>query len=194
MRKTDPETRQFYRKLSSLALPIALQSLMLAAVAAGDALMLGRIAQAEMTAVLVESAAAAMQISRQMEDGRIPEATADSVSTQLAWLLYRGFPRAVPFAAMRHYRRYLRGAAIRLERARLNPAADMAKEAMLSPYWERYRAALSRRDRCNRAALDEFRWMIEEYRVSLFAQELRTPQPVSPKRLDAKWAEVGMVD
>ncbi len=51
MRKTDPETRQFYRKLSSLALPIALQSLMLAAVAAGDALMLGRIAQAEMTAV-----------------------------------------------------------------------------------------------------------------------------------------------
>ena len=149
-------------------------------------------AQSELTAVLVESAAAAMQISRQMEDGRIPEATADSVSTQLAWLLYRGVPRTVPLERLGHYKRYLRGAAIRLERARLNPAADIAKEAMLSPYWERYRAALARRDRCNRAALDDFRWMIEEYRVSLFAQELRTPQPVSPKRLDAKWAEVGM--
>lgn len=149
-------------------------------------------AQAEITAVLVDSAAEAMRISRQMEDGRIPEATADSVSTQLAWLLYRGFPRAVPLAAMRHYRRYLRGAAIRLERARLNPAADMAKEAKLSPYWESYRAALSKRDQCDHAALDEFRWMIEEYRVSLFAQELRTPQPVSPKRLDAKWAAVGL--
>ena len=63
---------------------------------------------------------------------------------------------------------------------------------MLSPYWERYRAALSKRDQCDHAALDEFRWMIEEYRVSLFAQELRTPQPVSPKRLDAKWAAVGL--
>ena len=147
-------------------------------------------AQAEMTALLVESAAAAMRISRQMEDGRIPEATADSVSTQLAWLLYRGFPRTVPLATLRHYRRYLRGAAIRLERARLSPAADLARDAQLSPYWERYRAALARRDARDRAALDEFRWMIEEYRVSLFAQELRTPQPVSPKRLDAKWADI----
>ena len=37
------------------------------------------------------------------------------------------------------------------------------------------------------ALLADYRWMVEEYRVSLFAQELHTPQPVSPKRLDALW-------
>ena len=42
----------------------------------------------------------------------------------------------------------------------------------------------------NNRTLSEFRWMLEEYRVSLFAQELHTPEPVSPKRLDAKWAEI----
>ena len=40
-------------------------------------------------------------------------------------------------------------------------------------------------------ALAEYRWMVEEYRVSLFAQELHTPQPVSPKRLDALFTEAG---
>jgi ATP-dependent helicase HrpA len=41
------------------------------------------------------------------------------------------------------------------------------------------------------AALDEYRWLLEELRVSFFAQELRTPQPVSVKRLDKVWADTG---
>ena len=40
------------------------------------------------------------------------------------------------------------------------------------------------------ARLDEYRWLLEELRVSLFAQELRTPQPVSAKRLDRAWAQL----
>ena len=40
------------------------------------------------------------------------------------------------------------------------------------------------------ARLDEYRWLLEELRVSLFAQELRTPQPVSSKRLDKAWSQL----
>ena len=152
--------------------------------------------QSEMTSILVESAATATKISGMLEDERIPAETADSVSTQLAWLLFRGFPRTVPLATLRHYKRYLRGAQIRLERARLSPAADLKKESLFAPYWIRYREAVNslrqsnNPNSLNNRTLSEFRWMLEEYRVSLFAQELHTPEPVSPKRLDAKWAEI----
>ena len=148
--------------------------------------------QAEMTAILIESAATATKLHGLMEDDRIPEETKDSVSAQIAWLLFRGFPRTVPLATLRHYKRYLKGAQIRLERARLNPAADLQKEVLFAPYWAQYREAAKPEyaAQVNSAALTDYRWMLEEYRVSLFAQELHTPGPVSPKRLDAKWATV----
>lgn len=148
--------------------------------------------QAEMTAILIESAATATKLHGLMEDERIPEETKDSVSTQIAWLLFRGFPRTVPLTTLRHYKRYLKGAQIRLERARLNPAADLKKEVLFAPYWAQYREAAKPEyaEQVNSAALADYRWMLEEYRVSLFAQELHTPEPVSPKRLDAKWATV----
>ena len=148
--------------------------------------------QAEMTAILIESAATATKLHGLMEDERIPEETKDSVSEQIAWLLFRGFPRAVPLATLRHYRRYLKGAQIRLERARLGPAADLKKEVLFAPYWAQYREAAKPEyaAQVNSAALADYRWMLEEYRVSLFAQELHTPEPISPKRLDAKWTTV----
>ena len=147
-------------------------------------------AQAEMTAILIESAAMATTLHGMMEDRRIPGETADSVAGQIAWLIFRGFPRTVPLSTLRHYRRYLRGAQIRLERARLSPAADLRKEEAFSSYWTRYLEVAKPENaaKFSAAALAEFRWMLEEYRVSLFAQELHTPEPVSPKRLDAKWA------
>ena len=148
--------------------------------------------QAEMTAILIESAATATKLHGLMEDERIPEETKDSVSEQIAWLLFRGFLRTVPLATLRHYKRYLKGAQIRLERARLGPAADLKKEVLFAPYWAQYREAAKPEyaAQVNSAALTDYRWMLEEYRVSLFAQELHTPEPVSPKRLDAKWATV----
>ena len=153
--------------------------------------------QSEMSAILVESAATATKVSGLLEDERVPEETADSVSTQLAWLLFRGFPRTVPLATLRHYRRYLKGAQIRLERARLSASADLRKEALFAPYWTKYREALQalqsqsnnqgNPNNLNNQTLSRFRWMLEEYRVSLFAQELRTPEPISVKRLEAQW-------
>ena len=151
-------------------------------------------AQSEMTQILVESAATALRLCSLLEDGKLQAETADSVSAQIAWLLFPGFLRTVPLATLRHYKRYLKGAQIRLERARLAPSADLRKESLFAPYWQRYReavAALSQPNppsRLNSRALSVFRWMLEEYRVSLFAQELHTPEPISPKRLDAQWS------
>ena len=147
--------------------------------------------QAEMTQILVESAATATKLYGLMEDSRLPDETTDSVSTQIAWLLFPGFPRTVPLTTLRHYKRYLKGAQIRLERARLSPSADLKKEALFAEQWLRYREALDAIRQSNNPynrTISEIRWMLEEYRVSLFAQELHTPEPISPKRLDAKWA------
>ena len=147
---------------------------------------------AELSALLIESAAQATAINALMDDERLPEETIDSVTTQLAWLLYPGFLRTVPLSTLRHYKRYLKGAKIRLERAHLNPNSDLEKEAQLAVFWERYREAAKPENaaKINLQELRKFRWMIEEYRVSLFAQELHTPEPISPKRLDAQWERV----
>ena len=122
----------------------------------------------------------------------LPEETLESAETQLAWLVFPGFVRYVPPSRLDHYGRYLEGLRIRLERARLNPSGDIAHEAQLQPFWERYREAVTKQKErhLDPVALAEYRWQVEEYRVSLFAQQLRTPAPVSPKRLDALWAKV----
>ena len=146
---------------------------------------------AEMTALFISAVTAAAKISTSLEDERLREETVDSVSTQLAWLMYRGFPRNVPFERLRSYERYLKGAAIRLSRAITNPSGDIRKEAAFAPYWERYREAI-RPENAGRTVpekLDRYRWLLEELRISLFAQELHTQESVSPKRLDAKWEE-----
>ena len=148
------------------------------------------LAQDEIARIVAESVASAAQIAETLESpaSRLPSETTESIQTQLAWLLFRGFPRVVPLSQLRHYARYLKGAAIRLERARTNPAGDREREMRLAPYWQRYQDAVTDKSgKYDGAALADYRWMVEEYRVSLFAQELHTPQPVSSKRLDAVW-------
>ena len=144
-------------------------------------------AQIEIAQILADSAATAAAIERRLGDAA--ESTAESVGEQLAWLLFPGFPRTVPLATLRHYRRYLRAIEIRLDRAKTNPRGDAEKDARLEPYWTLYRtaAAPENRTRHHAAELVRFRRLVEEYRVQLFAQELRTAEPVSPKRLDAAW-------
>jgi ATP-dependent helicase HrpA len=146
-------------------------------------------AEAEIARIFHDTLVAAAELQGRLEGGGFPEETTESVSTQLAWLVYRGFPRLVPLAWMRHYARYLRGIAVRLDRARTNPCGDRSKEARFAPWWKRYREAIASagRQRMDAAALAEFRWMLEEYRISLFAPELKTSVPVSPNRLEAKW-------
>jgi ATP-dependent helicase HrpA len=84
---------------------------------------------------------------------------------------------------------------MRVQRAQANPPGDLRKLAELQPLWQRYvQHTLAEPPRHDRAKLAEYRWLAEEFRVSLFAQELRTPVPVSAKRLDALWSQVLLPD
>ncbi|WP_371280546.1 DUF3418 domain-containing protein [Dokdonella sp.] len=97
-------------------------------------------------------------------------------------LLSPGFLRDTDPRRLAHYPRYLRGMRLRAERLRQDPSRDQARMFNVHTYWREY---LKHRASGNADpdALEELRWLIEELRVSVFAQELRTAEPVSPKRL-----------
>jgi ATP-dependent helicase HrpA len=105
---------------------------------------------------------------------------------ELAALLPRNFLETIPFARLAHIPRYLKALQIRMERAKLNPVKDRERVQLLAPYVETLRQHAANPPARVEAArqFEVFRWMVEEYKVSLFAQELGTAQPVSPKRLD----------
>ncbi len=117
-----------------------------------------------------------------------PAAAAD-VTAQCHALLDKGFVLATPFERLQHFPRYLKAASLRLEKLRIDPSRDaaaMAEWARLAKPFERERAARMKAG-VSDPFLEEFRWLLEELRVSLFAQELRTPTPVSVKRLAKTW-------
>jgi len=104
-------------------------------------------------------------------------------------LLPAQFIAQTPVAQIGHFPRYLEAIVRRLDKFRTDPARDAQLRAQIAPWlvrWQReaaqYRGALPQR-------LQDLRWLLEELRVSLFAQELRTPMPVSLKRLEKVWAQ-----
>ena len=117
-----------------------------------------------------------------------PQAAAD-MQSQLQQLVHKNFVAQTDFAQLAHFPRYLKAINVRLEKLRADPARD----AKLMAEWNQAAAHFQRavRDRKGDIAADpkllEYRWLLEELRVSLFAQELRTPMPVSLKRLQKVW-------
>lgn len=115
------------------------------------------------------------------------------VKNQLAHLLFKGFLTATPDERLQHFPRYLKAVQLRLQKlATTGHTKDQQKLAELQPFWQAYvdRARRNREQNIIDAALCEFRWMLEEYRVSLFAQELRAAIPISAPRLEKQWALV----
>ena len=106
-------------------------------------------------------------------------ASYDDLREQLDALLAPGFARELPTARLAHYPRYLKAMRLRAERLRQDPAKDQQRMLQVLPYWREY----LRHRAGGGEGLDELRWLIEEWRVSLFAQELKTAEPVSAKRL-----------
>ncbi len=107
---------------------------------------------------------------------------------QLDELIYAGFVAETPMEWLPHLARYIRAALLRLQKLPGNVERDRKQAAVVRRYWQHYQqAAASQREN---AALAEFRWMIEELRVSLFAQELGTVGKVSPERLERLWKQV----
>ena len=79
---------------------------------------------------------------------------------------------------------------MRLDKWRADPGRDASRMAELRPLEQRYLRTVIERKGVRDTRLDEFRWLLEELRISLFAQELRTPQPVSVKRLEKSWLQM----
>ena len=115
---------------------------------------------------------------------------ADDIHAQLARLVPKRFVTVTPWAQLGHVPRYLKAVVMRLDKLRSDPARDAQRLAELRPLEQRYWRHLAERKGVADARLDEFRWLLEELRVSLFAQELRTPQPVSVKRLERAWLQL----
>jgi ATP-dependent helicase HrpA len=108
-------------------------------------------------------------------------------SSELNRLLSPRFPERIDAEHFPHLPRYLKALGIRAERARLNPRKDVERAALVVPYQEQLVELLADAGMpaSGRKLVQELRWMIEEYRVSIFAQELGTSVKVSPKRLDS---------
>jgi len=119
------------------------------------------------------------------------------IREQLRHLFPKGFLGRVPMEQLREYPRYLAAIHSRLRKlANAGIQRDQKWMAELAPHWRRlleganFLAMPDGTQRVNPVALEEYRWMIEEFRVSLFAQELGTRGSVSAKRLEEKWAGV----
>ncbi len=111
------------------------------------------------------------------------------IDAQLKRLMDKQFVVKTPFERLQHYPRYLKAIALRLDKLKADPGRDARQMADYAPLWTNYeRKALQL---AKQGMVDEqlvqFRWLLEELRVSLFAQELRTPVPVSVKRLQKMW-------
>jgi ATP-dependent helicase HrpA len=128
---------------------------------------------------------------RKLKDSKPPKDVAEDVAAQLARLVHKRFLVETPWPALNHLPRYLRALVMRLDKLRTDPARDAQRLAELKPLEQRWLRRVAERRGTPDARLDEFRWQLEELRVSLFAQELRTPQPVSTKRLEKVWAQIG---
>ncbi|HEX6633868.1 MAG TPA: DUF3418 domain-containing protein, partial [Usitatibacter sp.] len=107
------------------------------------------------------------------------------VKAQRDRMVYPGFLSRTPWEHLEHVPRYLKGYALRLQKYRANAERDAKHAATVQSLWQDYesRAEADRAAERMNPRLEEYRWLIEELRVSLFAQELRTPFPVSAKRL-----------
>jgi ATP-dependent helicase HrpA len=113
------------------------------------------------------------------------------VQQQLAWLLYQGFVHDIHNDWIFEYPRFMQALIVRLQRYRNDPPRDERLMLQVKPYQEAYVQSMTEwlAEGYDYSELDDIRWALENYRVSLFAQELKTRQPVSAKRMQTLFTE-----
>jgi ATP-dependent helicase HrpA len=115
------------------------------------------------------------------------------IEQQVQLLVYKNCFSQTPWEYLQHVPRYLKALNLRIQKQPANPDRDGKNAASIGIVWQKWQdkvAALHSAHKPIPADLADFRWLIEELRVSLFAQELRTPFPVSIKRLEKIWADM----
>jgi ATP-dependent helicase HrpA len=118
----------------------------------------------------------------------------NDITDHLNTLIFISFLDTLTMQELRQYPRYLKGLQRRIEKLMDNSQKDRGLRLQIQPHWQSYQQFMQK-EQVNgfifspqqKAALQDYRWMLEEFRVSLFAQELGTAFPTSEKRLKKKW-------
>ncbi|NEZ04652.1 ATP-dependent RNA helicase HrpA [Wenzhouxiangella sp. XN201] len=118
----------------------------------------------------------------------VPGAVRD-MQSQLEDLMYAGFLDDIDARRLRHYPRYLEALHVRLEVLEQDPVRDRQRMAEVGPWWQRYLDHLAEGGWYT-PTLDRYRWLVEEFRVQVFAQKLGTAEKASRQRLESAWKEV----
>ncbi|MCF7529909.1 ATP-dependent RNA helicase HrpA [Neisseria lisongii] len=140
---------------------------------------------------LQETAAAYAELNGKTGSGKHP--LAHLLRNRLNTLLAEGFATRTPWTQWPRLPVYLKAMTLRMDKYISNPARDQAREAdiqELEQMWQEKTDALTKQGIPVSDGLAAFKWSIEELRVSLFAQELKTPYPVSVKRLLKEWGNL----
>ncbi len=113
----------------------------------------------------------------------------DDINEQLAYLFYNGFIEDITFHELSQYPRYLESIWKRLEKLEYSLGKDKKYTEEIKPHWNRIKQLVDNAYNTGEYSpiLNEYRWLMEEWRISLFTQELKTQLPVSLKRMDKKW-------
>lgn len=111
------------------------------------------------------------------------------IKEQIEYLIYPGFLSDVSMDELRNIPRYLKGILRRLDKLQASEQRDRSLRVQVQPLWDQYKNELKKNSQA-RQVLNEYRWQVEEFRVSLFAQDLGTNRPVSAKRLGKLWNEL----
>ncbi|HET6248202.1 MAG TPA: DUF3418 domain-containing protein [Tepidisphaeraceae bacterium] len=141
--------------------------------------------------ILAEYQSIARELARAFPP--LMQPAARDMRDQLAHLVYNGFLTKTPHEWLRNMPRYLKAIAVRLKKL-MNAGLTRDTQAMqqVQPLWDAYKKRAEEFRRLGRydAHLVQFHWMLEELRISLFAQELKTTVPVSLQRLEKLWEQV----
>jgi ATP-dependent helicase HrpA len=128
------------------------------------------------------------KIGQQLKQAGTSPVLAADIKEQLSVMIYAGFIRHTPFYQLKAIPRYLKAVLYRLEKQKI----DESKMQELQRYWRRYWDEVKKKTKTEMIIPEQqqFRWSLEEFRVSLFAQQLKTAYPISAKRLEKAWDEM----
>lgn len=144
----------------------------------------------EAARLLTEIVSNAAQIPMKLKRLSGEKALAADIEGELNRLYPPHFLTTVPLSQLSHYPRYMKAILYRLERYGDDPARDAERMAEIERLTVRWQRAVNARRGQPDQHLEAFGWLLEELRVSLFAQQLRTPMPVSVKRLERVWQSI----
>jgi ATP-dependent helicase HrpA len=126
-------------------------------------------------------------VHKKIQAAKSNEQAVQDMRMQSEWLLHKEFIARIPYERLQHLPRYLKAINVRLEKLRGDAARDARQYAQMQSLQQTWQRKVTAQQGNIDARMEEFGWLLQELRVSLFAQELKTPVIVSVKRLEKLW-------